>query len=1061
MKEVVAAFLVTLLSAASHGSAPEVLAESGVKGGLIVHLGCGDGSKTSELRVNDKFTVQGLDRDERRVAAARKAILARGGSGGVSFMHLEDDRLPYVDDLVNLLIVENSSGIAGKEMLRVLAPLGVLMVKEKGTWTKHVKPWPDDIDEWTHYLRDPQNSAVARDERIGQPRSLRWSAPPRFSRSHDEMASMVAMVTARGRLFYIMDVAPVMTLRFPAEWKLVAVDAFSGKKLWERSISSWVSKDRAFRSGPAHLPRRLVAAGDRVFVTLGLDASLVMLDAATGDTLKTYENTEWTEEILVDNNRLYLMVGSSEKNRSGEGLRETGEPEMSRTRFIRVIDIESGREIWSRNASGKDYVLPLSLVVSGENLFFHTVRGIFCVDAGSGKDKWVAGRRTVGKRLGWATSTIVVSDDVLLCADRSLSSADGKKQEPAESDIEWNITTAGVAGFGRIAKQVPHVLTAYSVKHGKELWSVAAGQGVYNSPSDVFVIDGQVWVSPEFRTSYDLHTGKVATSLKEPRDKVGMLHDRCHRNKATINYILTSRDGVEFIHKKRGWQGNNSWLRGMCQYGIMPANGMIYISPDACACHLKNKLQGFNAVSSQTNKSVLGRPVKADGRLLRGPAYGKVRRIPSSGQDWPMYRSCPERSGCAKTGVADNLRKKWAAEIGGHLTQPVSAWGKVFVASVDRHAVYALDAADGKVLWSYAAGGRVDSAPTLFEGLVVFGSADGCVYALDNETGRLAWRFHAAPAKQFIMVNDQIESSWPVHGSVLLHNGDLVFTAGRSSYLDGGLYYYRLDPLTGELLASSIISSIDPATDKQTEWEHSFDSGGSLSDIMSSDGRNVYLKDMPLDGDGNRKEEKNPHLWTSTGFLGEDWFVRAYWLYGTARGAGWMGWMRTQSKGESLAPVGRIMSFDSDRIFGYGRVTHSLRETHSNDKYHLYASVKQYPPRPPKLPGKRRPKARRSFIWQKDSTTIVRAMVLTDGKLVVAGMPDLLKRLGGLSLQNPEESVAAYGGEKGSLLKIVSVQDGKELGSLEFHAAPVFDGMAAANGRLFISLKNGEVHCYQ
>ena len=1046
---------------ASADTGAEIVKRSGIKGGLIVHLGCGDGRRTAELRVNESYVAHGLDADKDKLEAARKTVLAKGQYGKISFAHLTGDKLPYVDNLVNLLVGENPGSITKDEMIRVIAPLGVLMVREQGKWVKTVKPWPDDIDEWTHFLHDPQNTAVARDDRIGPPRSLRWVASPRFARSHDEMASMTAMVTARGRMFYIMDVAPPITLRLPAEWKLVALDAFNGKKLWERSVASWVSKDRAFRSGPAHLPRRLVAVDERVFVTLGLDAPLVMLDAATGRTLRTYRKTEWTEEIVVSDNRLFLLVGSSEKNRSGSGLRETGEPKMSETRFIKAFDIESGNELWSRSASVDNYVLPLSLVVSGENACFHTVKGIHCVNAGSGKDKWVAPRRTVGKRYGWATSTIVVSGDVLLCADMRVVSDRGKEAVPAEKGIEWNITTSGVAGFGRIAKRMPHVLTAYSLNSGKELWSVNTGQGVYNSPCDVFVIGDEIWVSPEFRQSYDLRSGEVVTTLKEPRDKVGMLHDRCYRNRATSNYILTSRDGVELIHRKKGWQGNNSWLRGTCQYGIMPANGMIYVSPDACACHLKNKLQGFNAVSSRIDRAVLGKPAKASGALLMGPAYGKVRKSASSGGDWPMYRSCPARSGYVKTKIADNLRKRWATAIGGRLTQAVSAWSKVFVASVDRHSVYALDAANGKMLWRYSAEGRIDSSPTLFKGLVVFGSADGCVYAVDSETGTLAWRFHAAPARQFIMANGQIESSWQVHGSVLVHNQELVLTAGRSSYLDGGLYYYRLDPPTGKMLAASTVSSIDPVSDKQTEWERSFDSGGTLSDIMSSDGNNVYIKDMELDANGNRKEVTGAHLWSSTGLLGEEWFVRAYWLYGTRRGAGWMAWMRAQSEGGSLAPSGRIMCFDSERAYGYGRITHSLRETHLNDRYHLYASVKLYPPPPPRVKGRRRPSQRKSFFWNRSTPLIVRAMTLTKGKLVIGGPPDLLNRNRDLSLANPEESLAALLGQKGSFVKIIATGDGNVLGKLELNDTPVFDGMSAANGRIFISMKDGTVRCYK
>jgi len=49
------------------GLARKILSETGVKGGLVVHLGCGDGKLTAALRANDSYLVQGLDADEGNV----------------------------------------------------------------------------------------------------------------------------------------------------------------------------------------------------------------------------------------------------------------------------------------------------------------------------------------------------------------------------------------------------------------------------------------------------------------------------------------------------------------------------------------------------------------------------------------------------------------------------------------------------------------------------------------------------------------------------------------------------------------------------------------------------------------------------------------------------------------------------------------------------------------------------------------------------------------------------------------------------------------------------------
>ena len=53
--------------------AERILAAAGVKGGIIVHLGCGDGRLTAALRASDAFTIHGLERDPALVKAARES----------------------------------------------------------------------------------------------------------------------------------------------------------------------------------------------------------------------------------------------------------------------------------------------------------------------------------------------------------------------------------------------------------------------------------------------------------------------------------------------------------------------------------------------------------------------------------------------------------------------------------------------------------------------------------------------------------------------------------------------------------------------------------------------------------------------------------------------------------------------------------------------------------------------------------------------------------------------------------------------------------------------------
>ena len=73
-------------------SANDVLEATQVRGGLVVHIGCGDGEMAAALRVNDRFVVHGLDTDTHSVAAARDYVQSRGLYGRVSIDAFDGER---------------------------------------------------------------------------------------------------------------------------------------------------------------------------------------------------------------------------------------------------------------------------------------------------------------------------------------------------------------------------------------------------------------------------------------------------------------------------------------------------------------------------------------------------------------------------------------------------------------------------------------------------------------------------------------------------------------------------------------------------------------------------------------------------------------------------------------------------------------------------------------------------------------------------------------------------------------------------------------------------------
>jgi len=923
--------------------AREILQATEVRGGLIVHLGCGDGKLTAALRPDDSALVQGLDTDAAKIAQAREHIRSLGLYGPVSVDRFDGKRLPYIDNLVNLVVAEDPGEVSSEEMTRVLCPGGMAYVKTGDRWTKTVKPHNAKTDEWTHYLHDASNNAVAHDAVVGPPRRMQWVGGPRYARHHDRMSSVNAVVSAAGRVFTIFDEAPPNSILTPPRWTLIARDAFNGVILWKRPLGNWHTHLWPLKSGPAQIPRRLVASGDRVYVTLKIDGPLVALDAVTGETVRTFDRSDTTEEVIFHDGTLFALVNDAEEKPDYDGSGRIGKAYGAKfwdeaPRKLVAIQADTGDVLWTIPTR----VLPATLAADSSRVVFHDGESVVCLDRATGKQRWrsepVARSREI--RSFYLPILVLYKDIVLFSGGETAGLQTGSWYTSGED-----------------------TMTALSAEDGKPLWSAYHPPSGYRSPEDLLVADGLVWTGETTSgravgvfTGRDPATGEVKREFS-PNVTPYWFHHRCYRGKATDKFLLMARAGTEFIDVRKETWTPHHWVRGACLYGVMPANGLLYAPQHPCACYLETKQYGFNALApAASGPRILPAAAKV-ARVETGSALGNAD-IPLS-EDWPTLRHDAARSGRASTSVPATLEEAWKTQLDGKLTAPVIAGGRVFVASIDTHTVHALDAASGKRLWHYTAGGRVDSPPTVHRGLVLFGSADGYVHALGSADGALAWRFRAAPMDQRLMSFEQVESVWPVHGSVLVRDGVLYCVAGRSMFLDGGLRLLRLDPMTGQLLSETVMGDREQGTDKDLhEFVSWLNMAPALPDVLSSEGKYVYMRSQPFALDGTRlpleampsgadadagappatQDPHHAHLFSPTGFLDDTWWHRTYWMYGSRFVSGWCGYYRSGK----VAPSGRILVFDDSKIYGFGRKPQYYRWT-TPIEHHLFAADKVPP----------------------------------------------------------------------------------------------------------------------
>ncbi|MEF8787958.1 MAG: PQQ-binding-like beta-propeller repeat protein, partial [Planctomycetota bacterium] len=373
-------------------------------------------------------------------------------------------------------------------------------------------------------------------------------------------------------------------------------------------------------------------------------------------------------------------------------------------------------------------------------------------------------------------------------------------------------------------------------------------------------------------------------------------------------------------------------------------------------------------------------------------------------------------------------------------------------------------------------GGPVDLPPTIHGNLVLFGCRDGYVYCLRASDGKMAWRFRAAPRDTRTLDRERLESVWPVPGSVLVMDGVAYVSAGRSTYLDGGVRLYGLDPQPGEVLFKNRVDSehpglskvenrgaerkvidqniVDRVSQRAPDQSDAFSmQGGALNDVLVSDGYSIYMKHMRFGPELERREKPGRHLFSTSRLLNTVEVHRSHWVLGTgdfSRVPVAYSWIANSRSGRGDLRLGRpygiMLAFERDTAWGVWRRM-------NKEGYTIYAQ--------PKEPFRREPKGRRDFrrfenrdmpamCWRKKMVMRPRAMLKAGENLFFGGCPDQSRA---------DDPLAVYRGKKDGLLWVYSAADGEKRATYRLPSSVTWDGMAAAGGRIYVSLENGRLLC--
>lgn len=1061
-------------------SAADVLKAADIRHGLVVHAGATDGSLAEALAANGSLLVQAIAPDATAEARLRQRFVKAGLHGQVTAGRPNaDGSLPFADQVAALVVADRDAAGAPKrdELLRTLRPLGKAYLKSDGKWSVAIKPRPKDIDDWTQYYHDAAMSDLSADRVAGPARGLQWQTGPQDTHSDGVrvIGNLVIGHDAQG---------------------LWARDAFSGLPLWRR---------------PGVLPATRfgwLVDENRVYVfptgSLGVPSRCqIALDLRTGKTVAEFtEGLTFTmpaelpkDPVSLKNVRQELVDRAKDfQARLLDGvLIQASGPGLA------VLDAKSGKRLWAAEApEGLAWGHPLA---SGETLYavqgvtarsasythwpMTLVERVVALDLKTGKERWVwewkkempayfAAQEKLSKDAIDKNKTLsrygIEPPEQRIAAAYNMALDQGRLVFALRAELKNLISNAGLVRQltldAKTGKFVAYGRTPAD-RDDKQFSAIGGGHSGFR----VLPVGGRWWFPNIVGVFGSVDPSAPTDAEKFERSYAKLLRPvGCTVYRASPNYLFGSLttyalDGSEV-------QQTNV-ARTTCDVGAFPANGMTYITPNQCFC--APYLPGHNVFHPRRPKA----PDDA-GRLDVGTGKPAPTIDAATDDSWPTFLRDNLRSSWCGAKIPDHLEPVWTIRpaqphtglIGQEWTNqwhgqgPVTgvsvAEGIAVLALTDRQEVLAIDPATGQEKWRTVVEGRIDSQPTIARGAVYVGTRSGLLYAFNRDTGERLWMFRAAPRRDQIVVDGQLESLWPLFGNVVVDSEGVWAVAGRHNDCDGGLWWWRLDPATGKTLSSGRLGRDElrnntgdtGAITLDPEWP----SGANCPPV--TDGKLFLMPRIhckreigeltPIKFSKDAKKFDEHMYWANAYALG----ILMPGNQGLLNHVDFLGGYKMSAYGHVQ---GRLFAYRGDRFVSVGGTAGPMQHrggdrgswVRAYDRKTELAQISAPNPNNPDQPLKRTIGS--EIKWHNP-------MTLAQGNgteaMAVAGDRVLV----GFSVTNNDQAK-----ERKRLpfrLEILGLADGKVQQELALPAKPILGGISAVGGRVYVATADGSVTCF-
>ncbi|MCA9173435.1 MAG: PQQ-binding-like beta-propeller repeat protein [Planctomycetales bacterium] len=706
--------------------------------------------------------------DDASTATTLRTVAAKAGLlGDRLFIEVgSSENLHLAHNVADRLLSLRKDTHPYDELQRVLRPRGIAW-SAAGAEPSFVKAVPEGAEDWTHPYHGPDNNPQSNDQIVRGDLRTQFIGYPKFSPMPEQT------VIAGGRIYKAMGHIAHKANQNEMLNTLLCINAHNGLVLWKRPLSPGFMLHR----------NTMIATEDALY--MGDHESCKVFDGETGelkDEIRVGKDISdgpvWKWMAMRDG-VLYALVGNPEVKIETQrairrglghwpwGMWDGHDYDDPRTSFgfgrtLVAIDIKSKRQVWHyRDAE----FLDARAVCMNDNQ-------IFCYCPG----KFLASIDRVSGELQWKNT------------DKDLLDAIGDNQK-AQHYVTGYATTCYMKcsnDYLFFAGPQRERMVVASAKDGKLAWTNPTGN------LQLVLRDDGVWAAgpqqSESGMKLDYATGKVLATFPARRActrATGCADSIFYRANGGTVRVLTGSNTAQHIDP----------MRPPCQDGVIVAAGHLYWGPWMCGCQLS--LYGNIALRPA------GDPTKhaADPALFRAPDYLDVKPLETKAGDWSVYRGGNDRKDLSHVAIPAAIQQQWSVDVCHDIlpTAPVVAGGKVFMA--DRGGAVRAFSDEGKPLWTTFTGGAIYYAPSISDGRVFVGSADGRVYALAASDGRVLWSRRIGPDDHWLTIYDRLMSAWPVAGGVVVE-GDRVYAAAGITHYDG-THVVALDAKSGEIVAEN------------------------------------------------------------------------------------------------------------------------------------------------------------------------------------------------------------------------------------------------------------------